>query len=145
MEKIEQKLDEILDVLKNLDIRMQRIETSKRPLSDTKASSVKPAGQRKISIKEFLLECKPNGDAQKTLAIAYFLETHEGIPSFNKADLEKGYRSAKEPVPSNINDKVYRCIKNGHMMEDKEKKDNTKAWVITSSGENFLKEGFSRK
>ena len=145
MEKIEQKLDEILDILKNLDARMQQVEVNKPPLGHVETGIGKPAGQRKISIKEFLLECKPNGEVQKTLAIAYFLETHEGMLSFNKADLEKGYRSAKEPVPLNINDKVYMCIKNGHMMEDGKKKDNTKAWVVTSSGENFLKDGFSRK
>ncbi|MCR4314020.1 MAG: hypothetical protein NUV84_02105, partial [Candidatus Uhrbacteria bacterium] len=89
-----------------------------------------------------LIECKPDGDVEKTLAIGYFLEAHQGLTAFNKNDLEQGFRAAKERVPANINDKVNKCIGNGHMMEAEEKKDNLKAWVVTSRGEGCVKRAF---
>jgi hypothetical protein len=67
------------------------------------------------------------------------------MTTFNTADLEKGFRAAKEPIPINMNDKVNMCIKNGHMMEAEIKKDNMKAWEITRSGEKYVEENFTTK
>lgn len=101
--------------------------------------AVMSSSKKKTSIKEFLNDLKLSNDVQRTLAIGYFLEISEGLTSFSKVDLEKGFRSAKEKVPLNINDKIGMCIKNGFMMEAEEKKDNLKSWVLTSSGEKYVK------
>jgi hypothetical protein len=69
------------------------------------------AASKKLSIKEFLLEHPPTTDIQRTLAVGYFLETHGGMTSFTKAELEKGYRDAKEPMPSNIGVNIKHCIR----------------------------------
>lgn len=145
MSSIEQKLDEILSQLKSLDERMGRIEDGSTPMVKTEITPPEPKGSKKMSIKEFILQFNAKKGVDKTLAVAYFLEIHEGMSSFNKADLEQGYRQAKESVPLNINDDVYKCVKRGLMMENKEKKENTKAWVITNSGEAYLKELFSKE
>jgi hypothetical protein len=138
-------LDSILEILKALDVRLARVEAgAKENGLESSAASVTPAASRKMSIKEFLLECAASDDVQKTLAIGHYLETQEQMASFNKADLEKGFRAAKESVPTNVNDKVNMSIKNGHMMEVAEKKDNLKAWVLTSSGEKYLQNGFKK-
>jgi hypothetical protein len=113
-------------------------------LPSLRYGSATPAASRKMSIKEFLLERAASDDVQKTLAIGYFLETQEGMSSFNKTDLEKGFRAAKETVPANINDKVNMSIKNGHMMDAAEKKNSLKAWNLTSSGEKYLQNGFKK-
>ena len=63
------------------------------------------------------------------------------MDKFNTKDLAEGFRSAKEPPPTNMNDKVNLNIRKGHMMEAKEKKDKSKAWVLTNSGEKFVEEG----
>lgn len=139
-------LGEILEALKSMDARLARIETGgqlqHKENEDVPAHAV---SQRKKSIKEFLIERAPADDVQKTLAIGYFKETNEGMTSFNKSDLEKGYREAKDPPPSNINDKVNMSIKNGHMMEAEKKKDNMKAWVVTGTGEQYLLNGFRKE
>jgi len=100
---------------------------------------------KKLSIKEFMLTKNPIDDVQRTLVIGYYLERFEGVDKFNARDLAEGFRSAREPLPGNINDKVNSNIEKGHMMEAKEKKDKRKAWVLTNSGETFvedeLKEG----
>jgi hypothetical protein len=91
-----------------------------------------------------LLEHPPKNDVQRTLAVGYFLEDQAGMASFNKADLEKGYRDAKESLPSNVNANVNVCIKNGHVMEADDKKDKMTAWVLTRRGEEFVVGGFSK-
>lgn len=138
-------LESILETLKALDARLARVEAgTKENGSESSTAAATPAASRKMSIKEFLLERAASDDVQKTLAIGYFLETQEGMSSFNKTDLEKGFRAAKETVPANINDKVNMSIKNGHLMDAAEKKNSLKAWNLTSSGEKYLKNGFKK-
>ena len=136
-------LVDILQAVQALDSGVARMEsggTSSEPMQTDQPRTA----QRRLSIKEFLLEHRPVDDVQKTLAIGYFLEMNEGMESFNKSDLEKGYRAAKEQVPSNINDKVNMSIKNGHMMEAEGKKDSMKAWVLTSTGEQYVQNGYKK-
>jgi len=121
-EEIKKMLTELLDSMKSLEGRITRIEQK---------------GTESI--------CAPGDGVQTTLAIAYYLETYGSVSPFNKNDLEQGFRSAKETVPQNINDKTSMCIKNGHMMEAETKKDNMKAWVITRSGEQYVQKGFKKE
>ena len=135
------KLDAILEAIKSLEARVSRIESGDASIGKTAAAS---AISKKLAIKEFLLEHPPTTDIQRTLAVGYFLETHAGMASFTKAELEKGYRDAKEPIPSNIGVNIKHCIKQGHMMESEEKKNNKTAYVITRSGEQFLASGYKK-
>ena len=139
----DQKLDVILEAVKSLEARVRRIETGS---ADAGAGQriAKGAVAKKLSIKEFLLESPPTTDIQRTLAIGYFLETHAGMASFTKVDLEKGYSDAKEPSPSNISVNIKHCIKQGHMMEAEEKKNNKTAYVVTRSGEQFVMAGYKK-
>lgn len=133
-------LDEILSAVKGLEGRVNAIEGGAAGNTVTGA----PKSERKLSVKEFLLEKGPSDGVQTTLVIGQYLEAHEGMESFNKVDLEKAFRAAKEPVPSNINDKVNMCIKNGHMTEAAEKKDSMKAWYLTRTGEAVVEKGFKK-
>lgn len=139
----EQKLDAILAAIKSLDARVTRIETGGADAGGGQKTAARTAA-KKLSIKEFLLESPPTTDIQRTLAVGYFLETHAGMTSFIKADLEKGYSDAKEPTPSNISVNIKHCIKQGHMMEAEEKKDNKTAYVVTRSGEQFVMAGYKK-
>ena len=62
------------------------------------------------------------------------MENNAGMASFTRPDLEKGYSDAKETPPSNISVNIRHCIKQGHMMEADEKKNNKTAYVVTRSG-----------
>ena len=133
----EQKLDAILAAIKSLEVRVTRIETGGAGTGGGQKTA-SGASVKKLSIKEFLLERPPTTDIQRTLAVGYFLETHAGVTSFTKADLEKGYNDAREPIPSNISVNIKHCIKQGHMMEAQDKKNNRTAYVVTRSGEQFV-------
>jgi hypothetical protein len=139
----EQKLDAILTALQSLEARVAHIETGSAG-TDGRQKSAPSAPAKKLSIKEFLLQTPPTTDIQRTLAIGYFLETHAGLASFTKAELEKGYSDAKEPTPSNISVNIKHCIKQGHMMEAEEKKNSKTAYVVTRSGEQFVMAGYKK-
>ncbi len=132
-------LETILASIKSLELRVVALEGMAPKVVETLVA----VPVKKTSIKEFLIEKKPKDGVQTTLAIAYYLEIKEGISPLNKADLEKGFRAAKETVPGNINDKVNMSVKNGHMMESGSKKDSMKTWVLTSTGEQYVEQGFS--
>jgi hypothetical protein len=124
------------DIMKKLEEHERRISA----LEGIPAKKIQ-AESKRLSIKEFLLTKKPTGDVQKTLLVGYYLEHFDGMESFNVKDLEEGFRAAREPLPTNINDKVNLNRGKGHMMEAKEKKDKFKAWVLTNSGEQFVEGG----
>lgn len=85
MEKdADKKLDAILDAIKGLDARITKIEAGAGGGKTTTSASAK-----KISIREFLLKHSPTTDVQRTLAVGYYLEKHEGVGSFTRADLER--------------------------------------------------------
>lgn len=132
------QFDLILDELKKLNDRVSKLESPEVRVVTPEAK------EKKLSIKEFLLVLSPNDDVQRTLSIAYYYEIQEGLTSFNKVDIEKGFRRAKEKVPSNINDKIGMCVKNGYMMETEDRKDSLKAWTLTSTGEKVAKAGFKK-
>ncbi len=134
-------LEEILSSVEGLGERVARLEDSPR---STEPVITRPT-EKKMSIKEFIIDRAPGNAVQMTLAIGYYLEHHDGVTPFNGADLEKGFRAAKEPVPANINDKANMCVAKGHLMEEKEKKSSLKAWVLTRSGEEIVQKGFSKK
>jgi hypothetical protein len=140
-ESTENKLDAILEAIKCLEARVAQIESRGGQVGE-KIGAL--AASKRLSIKEFLLERPPATDIQRTLAIGYFLETHAGMANFTKADLEKGYRDAKEPMPSNIGVNIRHCIKNGHLMEAQSKGSNKMAYVITRSGEQFVAAGYKK-
>ncbi|MFH0869358.1 MAG: hypothetical protein V1839_03960 [archaeon] len=104
----------------------------------------KPASaQKQLSVKEFILSKAPKNDVERTLAIGYYLERFDGKTAFSVQDIDTGFRSAKEKVPDNLNDKVNQNIKKGHMMEAKIQKGAPKAWNLTSSGERLVESGFA--
>jgi len=139
------KLDKILAALNSLTARVARIEAGGHAPNGTSGKlSARAAATKMISVREFLLEHSPATDVQRTLAVGYFLEKHADMASFNKTDLEKGYRDARESPPSNVNVNVNMCIKHGHMMEADEKKANKTAWVLTRRGEEFVLGGFPK-
>lgn len=140
-EETKKTLGQILEAVKSLDKRVAQLEGGGVTASVAQ-NSVAP--EKKLSIKEFIIDRAPSNGVQMTLTIAYYLETYEKISPVNAADLEKGFREAREAVPKNINDKMNMCVSNGHLMEEKEKKNSMKAWVVTRSGEEYVQTGLGR-
>lgn len=117
----------------DLESRLERIE---RLL--TGPNTIHINKQKPMSAKEFLQTKRVTSDTQKAVAFGYFLEHLGGMKSFNVADLESAFRSAKERVPKNINDAVNKNIARGFIDKAPEKKNAKKAWYLTSTGEHYV-------
>ena len=117
-----------------LEERVTRLEGLMRPsgLNTTSHAS------KRVSAKEFLMTKRVQSELQRVVALAFYLERQEGLASFNVADLENAFRSARERVPKNMNDAVNKNIARGFLMEAAEKKDSKKAWQLTATGERFV-------
>jgi len=124
---VEEMLEAIKKQLLDHESRISKLES--QPKID------KDIGKKKLSIKEFILSKKPKDDIQKTLVIGFYLDKYEGLDCFNRKDLEKGFRSAMEAVPTNVGVDANENIRRGYFAEAKEKKDKLKAWYLTNSGE----------
>jgi hypothetical protein len=96
------------------------------------------------TLAEFFREKKPATDLDKTLLVAYFLEKFEHQEAVNVDDLAQAYLSAKEKIPSNINDAVNKNVRKGTMMEIREKKNGKKAWLVSRTGEELVELGFGK-
>lgn len=134
-------LEDILSAVTRIEGQLSKLQ-----LANSKGHDVVEitAPAKRLSLKEFLIDHEPSNGVQMTLAIGYFLENHEGMSPFNASDLEQGFRTAREPVPLNINDKANMCVKNGYFMEEKNKKDSMKAWVVTRTGDEVVRSGFGK-
>ena len=125
------------DGMNQLEDRISKLEE----ILKTQPSKI----EKNLSIKGLILEKDPQDDIQRTLVIGYYLEKYKGMKSFNKNDIEKGFREGKESVPENINYKVYKNIEKYHMMDAEEKKDGLKAWYLTNTGESIVENGFKNE
>lgn len=126
-----------MDIKKELKQIKNRLDQYEKRLSKLEdfLTGRRKTKKKKLSLREFILPKNPANDVQRTLCIGYFLENYEDLSSFNKRDLEEGFRRAREKLPKNVNDKVYLNIRKGYMKEASKKKDNLKAWTLTNSGQ----------
>lgn len=132
---IEQKVEE-------LEQRVTKLEAKPSPSHFDSSQSL---NKKKMSPQEFLATKDAHTEVKKVLIFGYYLEHVEGLESFNAADLISVFRSAKERPPKNINDVINKNINPGRfIMDAAEKKDDKKAWVLTSTGENHVEEELSK-
>ncbi len=131
------------DRIKKIEYLLAEHEQRLCDLEKPVIGNLQQASSKMLSVKEFLLPKKPQNDVQRSLAIGYYIEKYGGAKSFNIMDLEEGFRNAKEPVPTNMNDKVNQNMRKGYMMLTKEKKDLRTTWCLTASGEKLVEEGFT--
>jgi len=128
--KLEERVGILEQKLEGMTLPEDRIEPIKK---------LKP-----LSEKEFLLEKNPEDDVQKTFYLGSYLEDYKKVDSFTAEDLKNAFRSAREPVPSNINDKINKNVSKGLFMEV-DSKDGKKAWVLTATGEKLAKDNLNNK
>lgn len=126
--------------VKMLEDRIDALEAAaKRSVHSSPYTTV---ADKQQSPKEFVLTKTPKSGVQKTLVLAYYFEVIAQHGAFNSDDLEAIFRAAKEKLPANINDMVNKNIQKGYLMEDADKKNNKKAWVLTATGEKCVNNNF---
>ncbi len=119
----------------DLERRVAALEAAKQPAPEP------PTSAKPLSVREFVISKSPKSSVHTTLLIAYYLEKYSKLTSFNHDDLVHGFAQAKEPTPGNLSDMVYKNIRRGYLTEAPEKKDGSRAWVVTNSGERFVENG----
>jgi hypothetical protein len=129
---------EIEQILRNHEDRIKKLEA----ILSSKEPTVLPEHKKLLSIKEFILQKKPSSDIRKGLTIAYYLEKYRHIESFTITEIEEGFKEARETIPNNLSDVMYKNTKQGFFMETKKDKDGKKSYTLTSTGEKFVENNF---
>lgn len=101
-----------------------------RPASPTPIGASIAAGKQ---LNEFLAQLSPKSHPDRVCAISYFLFKEKG-ESTTVNDIVDAYSRARIRRPQNISDVLGSCVRKGRLV-DTEKKDSSKAWVITNAGE----------
>ncbi len=102
------------------------------PFLDTRGKKLSPA--------EFLRRVAHGNQRDLALALAYYLEKFEGVPSFTTTELGELGRRTKYPF-GNVSDVVSKLVSRGLMMSAGEK-EGQRAYALTASGEEYVESIF---
>ncbi len=91
---------------------------------------------RPMSLVELVQEKRPGTNSQRIATYAYFREKHEGLPRFNREDLETYFAKAKEPPAGNYDRDFVEAVKKGWIHEDGAES------YLTSKGLEAVEAGF---
>lgn len=103
--------------------------------------------EKRMSIREFLDTKKINGHYDRAICVAYFKEIREKKTPLTVKELEDGYREAKEQLPKNLSDTIYRNTIRGYIMESKDNiaKNNRHSWELTNKGIKHVEEELEKR
>lgn len=90
-------------------------------------------------IRRFVESCNPSSHTERSLAIAYYLETYRGKENFTVADVEDGYRECRVQIAGNMSDVLGRMEDNNWLLRDG-KENRKQLWRLTASGLNKVEE-----
>jgi len=130
--------DALSKKISGLEKRIEILEKSLIVTRSNNGSKQRPI--KKVSAKEFLLSKNLSNAVEKTLALAYYLESIEQVEPFNINDLADVFQTAKEKAPTNLHDMINKNIAKGYLMPVKELKNTKKAWTLTGTGERFIED-----
>ncbi len=135
------------DIITRLDAIDVRLETIEKLLTGSnnmnQPSAIPQAPPRSLSITEYVLEKKPSDDNQRTLVLANYLEVYRSQADFTSDELRQVFIDSRLKVPSNISDKIGKCVQKGQIMPVGER-DGKKTWCLTMTGQAVVKEGFGK-
>jgi hypothetical protein len=77
------------------------------------------------------------------LAFGYYLEKYSGVTEFTPADINACYYDSKMDS-SNTSQMLIQNIKRHRIMEAKRGKSKKRSYVLTNTGENFIKSKLSK-
>ena len=133
---------DINERLQDLESRIVKLESGQSIQAQVQKQNQKV---KTMSLREFLNLKKPKTVNDNVLVIGYYLEHLKEFEAFNVDDIKLGFREAKIPLPSNLNDVVNKNIKKAYVMSAGSQKDGKKAWVLTATGDDIAEQGFESK
>ncbi len=130
-----QDISELKEQIKNHELRISKLE-------EVLKSNHTPL-KRKTSMREFILEKKPQNERDLTLAMGYYLEKFEDRSCFTTKELEKEFERAREKTPKNVPNQIAMNRNKGYIMKADEEKDKKTAYCLTNKGITFVENNFS--
>jgi hypothetical protein len=103
-----------------------------------------PAPGKVLSPGEFIRQFSFKRHTDIVLAFGYYLEHYSGAKDFTPADINSLYYEAKMEN-SNTSQMCTQNVRKGFMMEAKGKKGEKKRYVLTVSGEEYIKKKLSKQ
>ena len=90
-------------------------------------------------IRQFVESLNPSSHTERSLAIAYYLESYRGLENFTVNDIENGYHECRVQTGSNMSDVLGRMEGNNWLLRDG-KENRKQLWRLTASGLNKVEE-----
>jgi hypothetical protein len=118
-------------------LRMLLQQYSQPSVSQTERKTALAA--QSVQISEFLAQRKIESETDRIATILYYY-LHNGRGSSTTAEILEAYATARFRRPTNLSDVIARCIRKGHVIEARERKEGQKAWQITVTGEKYVEE-----
>jgi hypothetical protein len=84
-------------------------------------------------MREFVEEFDPDSHPERALAIAYYLDHHQGHENFTSKDIEDGYRTCRVQKPANMSD-VLAALEEKEWAMDDGKDGQTRLRRLTKDG-----------
>lgn len=84
-------------------------------------------------IRQFVESLNPSSHTERSLAIAYYLETYRGQENFTVNDIEEGYRECRVQAAGNMSDVLGRMEGNNWLLRDG-KENRKQLWRLTANG-----------
>ena len=101
-----------------------------------------PESDKRMSPAQFFRKVGARTDRDKTLAAAYYLEHSRDQENFTAAEIKALIQDARNNPPKNVSDCINGNIQKGLIMGAGER-DNRKAFVLTSDGDDYVQEKFA--
>lgn len=98
-----------------------------------------PAEQKSMSLPQFFRKSGVRSAVGRTLVAGYYLEMYKSSENFTAAEVTDIIRNARINPPRNTNECINANIRKGFMMSAGDK-DGIRAFVLTSDGEDVVKE-----
>ena len=103
------------------------------------------SSEKTVSLAEFVNQKKPSGHSDYILCFGYYLEKFKNLTSFNLEEIDTCYRDAKIPPNKNYSQYAGYLVREGKIMQAREKKDSRKAWQLTITGEQYVEQMSGKK
>jgi len=136
-EQIRQQIGEVRSSMDRIEGRLQSVEQRLHDLerqSKGTGAALPAVPDKKLSLREFLRKVEPRSYPEKTLAVLFHQEIVRQQGGAALDHIRAGYRRAKERLPRNLSDSVYKCVKRGWLMEIPDAEERNTVWEVTATG-----------
>lgn len=123
---------------KDLEERVEDLERRVRKLEEGEVSTDSNDVTAPIEMSDFKKDFNPKTYADKATVVARYLEKHEELESFDRDDLNQGFKLCKWKRPANMSDIISKAAERKELFMRAGEKDGKKKWMLTETGEEYV-------